>query len=714
MKPLKRGNTASEHHETINIDGKPYKVYNLHTSGLLRRNTILIEIDDSLREITAPSDLLAFKNRVITEKLTLSDLGVFDIVHEKQSHDLTGEHFTELSVLFPPNTPEHIQVLHEYLLSLRYKSGVYLLKTELKYINSKNITIPQRIQELQNNLPSMKNYKINDNGVALNPDTEFMFDAGGIECKIVIAKSDRNLWAYGIEFMHNRSAGFSIPCSKFELPSAEIAVTEAKKILLNNLTGYPENETKKLKNLLQPMEQPAAPAADKKFDISIPEHAIERQRRISAMQYYGLIYNQESDKFEKGIISVKMDYLQEAEPKEWEERLMHIGMELNPPKIKKTDPAETVEFQELPAAEDNETGLATLETVLSIQPDKISDLKNLVAKQEAIAAANPFISIIDVKSLKLAKKHESALLKASTDTEKIEAGASKLLNSIKSTIKSLVTPAAKITREAHEKQKTERLRFENAEEIRIQAERTAQIAKLNNRKQDLFDAGYIFNGDLYNIRNLFVTGTQIDTATEEEFLKFVTDGQQKKSELEAQESENNKLLKEKQDLEKQLAEMQAKLAAMNNPAPEPATPVINEVLPPIPEAITEPEPVIEIVDGLKQTVLQGMEQPKPSKPAPAPQPVKSNIPLGYQPETTFKPAMPGNTPLQHFDKAHAYFLNLNPVPDAFIKCRSYSNIGRKDLALEIIDILNRAPDPNGKMKSVMIKELCEIVIKQME
>jgi len=712
MKPLKRGNTASEHYETITIDEKPYKFYNLHTSGLLRRNTILIEIDDSLREITAPSDLLAFKNRVITEKLTLSDLGVFDIVPEKQNHDLTEKHFTELSVLFPPHIPEQIQALHEYLLSLKYKSGVYLLKTELKYINNKNITIPQRIQELQNNLPSMKNYKINDSGVALNPDTEFMFDGGGIECKIVIAKSDKNLWAYGITFLYNKNAGFDIPYSKFEWPSAEIVVTEAKRILLNNLNGYPEStEINKLKNLLQPMEQPAQPVAEKKFNISIPEHAIERQRRISAMQHYGLIYNQELDSFEKGIISVTMDYLQESDTKEWEERLMHIGMELNPPAAKKTDPAETVEFQELPAAEEPETETpVSLSVMGNLTPNRIEELKGLEEKQLTIVKENPFVAITDAKSLKKAKAAESALLKASTavdsPTTGIISGAKKYLKSLSDTVLNSLTSSAQITREAHEKQKTERLRFENAEEIRIQAERTAQIAKLNKRKQDLFDAGYIFNGDLYNIGNLFVTGTQIDTATDEEFLKFVTDGRQKKAE------ENDK--------DRKIRELEEKLAALK--APEPVTPVINEVLPPTPEPINVPEPIIEmtpepeieIVDGLKQTVLQGMEQPKPVEPAPATQPVKSNIPLGYQPETTFKSAIQGNTPLQHFDKAHAYFLNLNPIPEPFIKCRSYSNIGRKDLALEIIDILNRAPDPNGKMKSVMIKELCEIVIKQME
>jgi len=628
MKPLKRGNTASAHYETITIDGKNYKFYNLYTSGLLRRNTILIEIDDSLREITSPSDLLAFKNRIITEKLSLSDLGVFDAIPEKTDYSIKPKDFQDLSESFPPHTPDEIMELHNYLLADHQKSGVYLLRTELKYMATKNLTVKERIQE-------SKNFKI------------------------------------------------------------------------------------EMKN------------TEKTFDITNPEHAKNRQRRIKSItDFYKFTYDQESDSFVNGTMKVKMDYLQEATEVDWFDYLTMIGMEIkqhgvNPPAEPDTpvsDVAETVTFEELPAEPEaeTETGLATLETVLSIQPDKISDLKNLISKQESIAAANPFVAITDAKTLKLAKKHESALLKASTGTEKIESDASKLLNSIKSTIKSLVTPAAKITREAHEKQKTERLRWENAEEIRIQAERTARLAKLNQRKTDLFNAGYIFNGELYNIGNLYVTGTQIETSNDEDFLKFIQDGQQAKKDAEAAESETNKLLKEKQDLEKQLAEMKTKLAAMNAPTPEPVIPVSDSIIS-VPEPIETPpapEPAIEIVDGLQQTVIQGMEQPvvkhdTPLAPAPA-APVKSNIPYGYEPETEFRPALQGNKPLEAFDKAHKFFIQDNPLTPAFIKVRSYHNLGLKGLALEINDILTRPADPNGKQKSVMIKELCDIVIKQLD
>ena len=624
MKPLKRGNTASTHYETVTIYGTPYKIYNLYTSGLLRKNTILIKIDDSLREITAPSDLLAFKNRVITEKLSLSDLGVFDAIPEKTDYSIKPKDFQDLSESFPPHTPDEIMELHNYLLADHQKSCVYLLRTELKYMATKNLTVKKRIQE-------SKNFKI------------------------------------------------------------------------------------EMKN------------TEKTFDITNPEHAKNRQRRIKSItDFYKFTYDQESDSFVNGTMKVKMDYLQEATEVDWFDYLTMIGMEIkqhgvNPPAEPDTpvsDVAETITFEELPSQPEaeTETGLATLETVLSIQPDKISDLKNLISKQESIAAANPFVAITDAKTLKLAKKHESALLKASTGTEKIESDASKLLNSIKSTIKSLVTPAAKITREAHEKQKTERLRWENAEEIRIQAERIAQLAKLNQRKTDLFNAGYIFNGELYNIGNLYVTGTQIETSSDEDFLKFIQDGQQAKKDAEAAETETNKLLKEKQDLEKKLAEMQAKLAAMNAPTPEPVAPVSDSVISaPEPVAPPAPEPAIEIVDGLQQTVIQGMEQTKPVEPAAvAPAPVKSNIPYGYEPETEFKPALPGNKPLEAFDKAHKYFIQDVPLTPAFIKVRSYYNLGAYGIAVAINDILTRPADPNGKQKSVMIKELCDIVIKQLE
>jgi len=629
MKPLKRGNTASTHYETVSVDGAPYKIYNLYTSGLLRKNTILIKIDDSLREITAPSDLLAFKNRVITEKLSLSDLGVFDAIPEKTDYSIKPKDFQDLSESFPPHTPDEIMELHNYLLADHQKSCVYLLRTELKYMATKNLTVKKRIQE-------SKNFKI------------------------------------------------------------------------------------EMKN------------TEKTFDITNPEHAKNRQRRIKSItDFYKFTYDQESDSFVNGTMKVKMDYLQEATEVDWYDYMVMIGEEIKTkgenqpaePDAAVSDVAETVAFEELPAEPEAETGLATLETVLSIQPDKISDLKNLISKQESIAAANPFVAITDAKTLKLAKKHESALLKASTGAEKIESDASKLLNSIKSTIKSLVTPAAKITREAHEKQKTERLRWENQEELRIQAERTAQLAKLNQRKTDLFNAGYIFNGELYNIGNLYVTGTQIETSSDEDFLKFITDGQQAKKDAEAAETETNKLLKEKQDLEKQLAEMKTKLAAMNAPTPEPVIPVSDSVIS-VPEPIETPpapEPAIEIVDGLQQTVIQGMEQPKPVEPAPvAPAPtapaapVKSNIPYGYEPETEFKPALPGNKPLEAFDKAHKYFIQDVPLTPAFIKVRSYYNLGAYGIAVAINDILTRPADPNGKQKSVMIKELCDIVIKQLE
>jgi len=357
------------------------------------------------------------------------------------------------------------------------------------------------------------------------------------------------------------------------------------------------------------------------------------------------------------------------------------------------------------------TETITLESLSMLKPDSISDLQGLKSKQEAIAAANPFVAVTDAKSLKKAKTAKAALLKASTDTEKIETNASKYLNTFKAMIKSIVSPAAQITRDLHQKQADEITRYEKAEEIRLAEERKKELEKINNRVSRLFAIPMVFNSEVYFIGTLYVTPSQIQTATDEEFESWIIQGNAIKSALdmtakadEALRIENEKLRAEIEALKngKINPDFGALIKEQVGVPPAPSdTPPVGAAftnLPPAPSNVAESSaPPASVIPNTPLPV---------APPVPTPAPLVSNI--KWQPETVFVPAADNDYIMAKFDMDNMEHVKSVPMNPNFIKARSYFRNGRLETAAAIRSIMES--DAQGKGSLVM--ELVNIIEQQ--
>lgn len=352
----------------------------------------------------------------------------------------------------------------------------------------------------------------------------------------------------------------------------------------------------------------------------------------------------------------------------------------------------------------------SLATIGGITTDRITELQNLEKSQQLVVDAYPFIAITNATTLKKAKAAKSALLKASTSTEKIEKDASKFLNTLKDAIKKIVIPAAKITRDALDKQTAEIDRFENAEAMRLAEEQRLKLEKIKSRTDALFAAGMMRDAASFNIGTVYATPSQVETATDEEFAAILADAQAAKQAIDAEALKNA-------SVEEQLAAALAKIAQLTGapaviPASAyeytapPAPPVINH------EAIKQGGEIVNniimaetVLDAVKNTAFT---QPAPAAPATPPQPAGAYI---YSTEY-IKPD-PENYLLAKFDmeEGNYHAVNANPIPAAFIKGRALYDRGMKDISQAIMDILADDAIP-GPQKRGCITELCEIILKQ--
>lgn len=333
----------------------------------------------------------------------------------------------------------------------------------------------------------------------------------------------------------------------------------------------------------------------------------------------------------------------------------------------------------------------SLQTISSLVPERISELNGLKELQNKIVADNPFIKITDAKTLKKAKEAKATLLKASTaidGTKGILANFVTHANQFIKMGKEFLNPLAQITREAHDKQAVEIITFENAEAIRIQNEQKEALAKINDRTKRLFDIPMVFNGELYTIGTLAVLPSQIEKSTDEEFQALVNQGIAIQSALSSAESAKDK----------QIAALEAKLKALmllNG-----MTNVANAPLPPT-EPVVEPAPMAESVAPPVTVTPTEIQSAAPTQ--------TPTTPIGrFVPSKIFTEAQPNNKILNKFDLEHVSIISIDPMPEAFVKCRAYLIEGAKLAALEIKSILTD-PDVTVK-KSVRIDELCEILI----
>jgi len=332
----------------------------------------------------------------------------------------------------------------------------------------------------------------------------------------------------------------------------------------------------------------------------------------------------------------------------------------------------------------------------TLTPERISELQGLNERQNEIVKQNPVITITDKASYELAKKTAATLLKASTDIDGsagIEATATKYLNTFKNMLKTALQPIAKLTRDPYDKQKEIISSWENAELLKQQALEREKLQRIKLRTDELFAVPFTFNGSIYSIGTVYCTPSQVETATDEDFLVIVNNGKAIKQALDAE-----ALVQSAKD--QRIAELEAKLAKlemienMSNTEPEkvlPATSAVNNIT--FRNATGEIEPNHKAEYDLSNTVIN---------------PVPENSILGQAEQKTASaytlPAQ-NNILLNRLDLENVEHLEK----PAYIKCRGYYVRGLKDVAGLITDILNN-PDVTIK-KSVKLAELAEILKK---
>jgi len=456
------------------------------------------------------------------------------------------------------------------------------------------------------------------------------------------------------------------------------------------------------------------------------------QSRENELKSLGLTYIQGEDCFTGHGFTVTGNEVENHDDDQWGELIAYIEEAANqdapaPPSAFESAISETAEadFKEsntnYPGSEEGEDDLAgavasykanhpepeipaipepakkplSIEAFGRLTPERIVELQGLKEKQELVIAEHPFVAIKDKESLKKAKAAKSALLKASTSTEKIDTDAGKYLNAFKRMLSEFIAPHAKLTRAAHDKQAKEITRFEEAEKNRIEEEQAAARKKAQERTAQLVD--FEFNGSIYNVGTLYILPSQIESATDEEFSALVKQGKEAKAAAEAAanaESEKDKMIRE----------LQEKLAALTGAPAAPETPSSAPVSDPIPDNA----PVQTNNDN-----TPAPEAPTPNTnaapkttPAPAPAPKQPNTAKPWAPTGLFLPPSPENELLNKFDLGHMELIGADPMNTGFIKCREFYKFGLHDLSEAIIGILN-APAQEGVKKSEQILNLCE-------
>lgn len=371
-------------------------------------------------------------------------------------------------------------------------------------------------------------------------------------------------------------------------------------------------------------------------------------------------------------------------------------------------PEQTAALLAAPIMIDSGDKSVSLEAFSSLKESQIIELIGLKEKQEQIVAANPFIEVKDAATLKKAKAHKAALLKASTSTESIETNATKYLNNFKNMLKTAIGKLSKITRDAHEKQAKSITDYENAEKLRQEKEQREKLEKIKKRTDALFAVPFVFNGAIYSIGTLYVTPSQIEDVSDEEFEKFIVQGKSIKQVMDAEAEKNATLEKQIEALKNQIAILQGTAKQEINTivdkvqsyAGNQAGQIVSQIANIAGANIPVPTPTI-------QQAAQMIDNVMPAETAAQTAPVLN----GWDPGTNYTEPIDGNKLLSAFDLNHLHVIQQNPIPVGFIKCREYYKFGLRDLATEIQNIMQN-PAPEGVKKPDMINELVSIILTQ--
>jgi len=326
----------------------------------------------------------------------------------------------------------------------------------------------------------------------------------------------------------------------------------------------------------------------------------------------------------------------------------------------------------------------SLQVFETLTPERISELQGLNERQIQIVKENPVVKITDKTSYEAAKKTAAILLKASTAIDGstgIEATATKYLNTFKSMLKNALAPIALITRKPYDEQKTLISAWENAEELRIQAEQRAKLEKIKKRTDELFAVPFVFNGSVYSIGTVYVVGSQIENLSDEDFAIIVNNGKIIKQQLDAEAEAQKGKDAEIAALKAQLAAFMALQNMSNTDTEQPATVSENSA------TGTPAQPATELKTDPTDQVANFM-----------------NPEHGTKPVASYNLPAENNKLLNALDLKNAEHLEK----PAYIKCRGYYVQGLIDVANEIEFILNDAT-PNPVKKSERISNLCAIL-----
>lgn len=679
-----KGEEASDHQLPVMVGNVEYTIANLQRSGINHAFIVLFGYKDEwheidIRQFVPTTHLEAFKEHVESNALTLVDLGIESAASEepKSIQEMQHEHYEKLASLFPAFPYYMISNLHRHL-STRSETPIFQLKACLSGLQARKQSIDDFIamslfeDEKQGiKTPVVENdFITNEHGVIINPDTDYEYLKGGANVRLWTGQFKDGTWGNGLHISSANKEGVVYPVSvQMKSPTKDRALQSAYSRALYVLKGQMTmgatslNEPfTEIQNLLNTMTKQSKPEIVEEIpNAPIESTIIAEKEKIAPIGEYV------SD---------------ESGPNEARESVESI------------ETTESTESTEQPKR------ALSITVIGGLQPEKIQEFKDLKKNQEKIVKANPFIEVKDKESLEKARTAASNLLKASTAIDGKQKGLAdvtkKAFNTLKKTVDDFLLSASIITRTPYDKQKAAIDTYVNAEELRIAAEREAELKRVKDRTDTLYAIPMLFNGEVYSIGSVYILPSQINEMSDEEFNKVVA---QAKVVAETEKSAAQKIA----ELEAELA----KYKAADNPAPEVVTTVVVE-------AISAPEPEVREVEGLQQYVIPDSptvtEVPKATTAAPSAEytVAKSQYPYGYEPGTELVPA--NNKPLQDFDTAYVSVIAMQPVPAPFIKCREYFRMGLKAAMTEVDAIMKSTPAEGQPSKPDQIKSLIASIL----
>lgn len=669
MYKLKRGRgfEASKQTVTVSIDGSDYEAANLLKSGITHQNIILLGVGDLWHEVNVldlgadDSNLDNFKHFVEIHNLKLEDLGIVSPKYGMTDvrYGLNHDDFMRIEALYPDYSYIKIAKLHKYFESFGRKSYYEDLRDFIGQLAKNHETVESlidRLEKQKQNIINHNNPMKTETQTAENPRIKQLTD----------------LELTAMDGGHYEGFGITVP--KILIDSMPDAGWDS---FVATITKARDEQTPEAKPETHLPEKTAGQAFET-AESEAKENQDATDTRIADLQGAGYKYDKESGHFLKvGFPVVTMETIEGASEEHWID-ILH----------RKT----AIETAAETAAPKKPV---SLETIGNLTPNRITELQTLKTEQESIVKANPFVAITDKATLDKAKKSESALLKASTAIDGktgIKANKNKFLKQFSDVLDKFLDPLAKMTRDAHEKQKAERLRFETAEELRIQNEQKAALAKIKERTDRLFAVPMIFNGTMYAIGTCYIMPSQIEAASDEDFDLLVKQAEgvkiQQDAEAQTAAATNDALM----TAAKQLSQFNGKSAEQNY-----AELTRQPYTLPAPEAIETVEQAAEAIDAVIPAEAPGdnkVERFMSPETATAPQAQTATTPqpkpansAKWEAATVYVMAEPGNKVLNGFDLEHVTIISKDPIPAAFIKCRSFYVRGLIDAADELERII---------------------------